>query len=61
LKKKELRSEAITEDGALGLTLPPRKRRVLDVLTEQLQASDEEDGEDDEQEDFVLDWRAKGV
>ncbi|GAX83560.1 hypothetical protein CEUSTIGMA_g10985.t1 [Chlamydomonas eustigma] len=62
LKKRES-SEAMTEtEGPLGLTLPPRKRRVLDVLTEQLQASEEEDGKDaDEEEDLVLDWRAKGV
>ena len=54
------------EDDAVApaapIILPARRRRVIDVLQEQLADSEgDSDGSGDEEEDLVLDWRAKGV
>ncbi len=58
-------SEALEEEGApIEITLPARKRRVLDVLREQLAVSESDsdgDGDGDGDDGLVLDWRAKGV
>ncbi len=54
-------SAAPEADGGAALVLPARKRRVIDVLQEQLADSGEGTDGDEEADDLVLDWRAKGV
>ncbi len=65
---RQAKSSSGSRETAAGLTVDPdlagmvpaaKKRRVADVLAE-LEGSSSDSGEEDEEED-VLDWRAKAV